>query len=604
MSKTVLKRYAPLYISLLITAIVLALLFLRPSPALGLTVDVDAVKKFSGFDAGFKLLDPDTGQPETVIIDADANLAGGEVADIDRATLDIVQLSGDAGFIDFSGTGSDPAVLLPLPVAPDYLAIEFFDVTSGLPVDSTGDTQGLLFVDVQLVNVIGDDLGFGYGYRGQQGGGSIRFKIKYTPPQIAGTYQATLRLLDVNGAELANNTTNFVLLNQLAPGSAIALTTIYPRGATEAMSRDLVIVRADISDDVLWSVVSVTANLGLLGSGSATLDPVSKFHPAILAKWGVDPATTDFLAPVKILPDVPLPEEFTCDGCSVPITVVDIAGQQLQLTDSAAATVDLVNKRSSFSIYLMPGVQFISTPLQCDQGGPLCTGDFEFDLEQFLSQTAVNAAAGFSTGGAVVEIIWYYCALGSTICPSPGVSGDFVSFVPGLTVNPLAKVGTGKGFILVAKDTAFNTLLDTGDNPQLSDALPVPIKLTFTGDVFADTTPFTLPGLEVRTVWNLVGLHSERNSTVGALVNNVQVTERLWQQLFSFTNSLDILLDSSGKVIRDPLTDKPLLALTQGVFKNLFSLDEEIRAGGGFWLEMCDDKPECNSIIGPVQEPR
>ena len=74
MSKAVLKKYAPLYIALLVTGVVMALLFLRPDAALGLTVDVDAVKKFEGFPAGFKLVDPKTGELETVVIESAMNI--------------------------------------------------------------------------------------------------------------------------------------------------------------------------------------------------------------------------------------------------------------------------------------------------------------------------------------------------------------------------------------------------------------------------------------------------------------------------------------------------------------------------------------------------
>ena len=89
MSKTAIKRYAPFYIALLVTGIVMVLLFLRPESALGLTVDVDAVKKFEGFPAGFKLLDPNTGQPETVVINAEVSLAELEFGRVTSATLGI-----------------------------------------------------------------------------------------------------------------------------------------------------------------------------------------------------------------------------------------------------------------------------------------------------------------------------------------------------------------------------------------------------------------------------------------------------------------------------------------------------------------------------------
>ena len=77
----------------------------------------------------------------------------------------------------------------------------------------------------------------------------------------------------------------------------------------------------------------------------------------------------------------------------------------------------------------------------------------------------------------------------------------------------------------------------------------MPIKLSFSGKV-STAPPDRVPvGTNVRPVWNLVGLHSERDSTVGTLVSNVDLEvagERLWVQLFGFKNNLDILLDNQG----------------------------------------------------------
>ena len=136
----------------------------------------------------------------------------------------------------------------------------------------------------------------------------------------------------------------------------------------------------------------------------------------------------------------------------------------------------------------------------------------------------------------------------------------------------------------------------------------MPIKLTFTGNAVAGPATRLLPGTEVKPVWNLVGLHSERNSTVGDLLQKVdtpRTARRLWQQLFAFENSLGILMNSNG-VVHDPQTKRPLISLVQGVFQNLFENSAAISIGSGFWLEMCNggNLAECTSSIGPVLERR
>ena len=62
-------RYIPLYVSVLVTVIVMSLLFLRPDPALGLTVAVDSPQNERNNLTGFTL-------GESVVITARINLEG------------------------------------------------------------------------------------------------------------------------------------------------------------------------------------------------------------------------------------------------------------------------------------------------------------------------------------------------------------------------------------------------------------------------------------------------------------------------------------------------------------------------------------------------
>ena len=220
----------------------MVLLFLRPESALGLTVDVDAVKKFEGFPAGFKLLDPNTGQPETVVINAEISLAELEFGQVTSATLGISQTTGDGGFKNFGATEVDPAVELPLPTAPNYTAIVGRELTSSLP-ESGGKPQGKLVVDVELVQLIPDAFGYGYWYRGKLGGGRIKITIRYIPPELAGTYVASVPPYfdGVSGrSRLAPpSTTEFKVVAPFVSGDVEALATMYPRGETAALTETL-----------------------------------------------------------------------------------------------------------------------------------------------------------------------------------------------------------------------------------------------------------------------------------------------------------------------------------------------------------------------------
>ena len=223
MSKTTLRRYAPLYVALAVTAVVMALLFLRPDSALGLTVDVDAQAKFEGFPAAVPL-----DQPQ--IIGVEINLPEGEFQAITSATLGIVQTTGAGVFIDF-GSGGDPTVVIPLPVGPNFDKIVFEDLSDQLPVDGGGNTQGKLFVDVELVRAIADAFGYGYGYRGGRGGGLIQITMSYTPPSLSGVYVATVDVLsNVSGPDtvLASSQTQFSVLDPISGDAVTVLSTMYP----------------------------------------------------------------------------------------------------------------------------------------------------------------------------------------------------------------------------------------------------------------------------------------------------------------------------------------------------------------------------------------
>ena len=593
LSRILLKRYAPFYLALLVIGVVMALLFLRPDSALGLTVEVSAVKKFPDFPApaGFKLGDP-------VIINADVGLQG-DFEPIKKVTLTVAQDTGDAGFTGFT-------VNLPFPQAPNYAPIASADISGSLPVVG-GQTQGKLFVDVRLVETTPDPFGYGYGYRGKLGDGFIKYTITYVPPKIRGTYTATFRLLFVQDSPetLLHDpvSTKFSILGPFVAGDLVALPTIYPRSAEGALSRDMVVLRAMVPASKFGSVVSITADPGLLNPNKDTMASVSSFHPALLEKWDIDTRADWQLAlPFKVIPQQgPLTGTFF-----VSLRAIDTAGQVLELGGSAGAPVKVLDKRQTFNVYLMPNLNFLSTPLQCATGD--CAANSEHKISNLLAQAATRGAPGIATLADAVEIMWYYCPDGGA-CPSGGAAPKFVSYAPGRAQQEFTAVGTGKGYIVKAKDSAFKTLTFPGGTQFPVDLeVPVPIKLTFSGAAVALPPPFTPAGQEVKEIWNLVGLHSERDSTVGNLVNNVDLeAERLWIQLLGFENSLDILLDANGLMVRDRATGKPVVTLVQNVLQNLsFNRNQSISAGDGFWLEMCADvgRPQCNGIIGPVLEPR
>ena len=156
--------------SIIVTAVVMILLFLRPEEAIGLSLVVDQPLNARNQEDGFKLFDVTTGLPETVVITSQVRFEGGAEV-VPTAAVDIIQESGEAGFTD--------VLALSLPVRAT--------TSEALTVP-----QGTLLLDVVLegIKVLPVGGGFAYGYDGvTQTGGLVKFTLKYTPPPITGDYE-------------------------------------------------------------------------------------------------------------------------------------------------------------------------------------------------------------------------------------------------------------------------------------------------------------------------------------------------------------------------------------------------------------------------------
>lgn len=580
MTKSVLRKYAPLYTSLAVTGLVMTLIFLSPGSALGLTVAIDTPENARNGEAGFTL-------GEALVIPAQVNLAG-EEEQIQSITLDIAQVSGDSGFV---------AAQVDLPAE-----VGTFDLSSQL-------TQGSLSVAVTFNDVTkayygyAPDLNFGYGYGygyiggsgagyvGSAGAGSINFAITYTPLGIAGDYSATVTT--ATPEESVSFTTNFSIL-AARTGTSTVLDTIYPRtegGA--ALAGDLVILQlkvagtaAEMATDASGTpevLVTATGNLFTSGASSNMLD-ASKFHKSLRDKWGVD-ADADFLAAVTIHPDA-------VPGTIVPvIQLEDIAGQ----TDSLNGSVVVAGSRTSFNTYVQPGFNFLSPALECTAGTPACTSSLEYDIEELLKQSVTNGATGYDDLADVVEIIWGYCALDTDASHCPANAADtpsFVSYVPGRSANDLTSLNPGNGYIVKAYAAAFETNECTSPCQLVGDDVPSPIKITFNGLVNSDTDGVV--GSEaVYAIWNLVGPQSETDTTVGAYLQAITYPLRDWEQLIALDNLLDVSRDSSGN--QSMLANGvPEVVFLSQKFRTLSGPPIEapgdvIPAGSGLWLRMDAD---------------
>ena len=121
--------------------------------------------------------------------------------------------------------------------------------------------------------------------------------------------------------------------------------------------------------------------------------------------------------------------------------------------------------------------------------------------------------------------------------------------------------------------------------------IPVPIKLTLTGAFVKDLETLP-PSTTVKPKWNLVGPHSEVDTSVGLFLRPVTVPEQTWETLIAFSNRLDVSFDSSGAVNTLPNGEASIILETK--FKTLLGpvfdppSGEIIPVGSGLWLYMCE----------------
>lgn len=560
-------RYIPLYVSVLVTAIVMSLLFLRPDPALGLTVAVDSPQNERNNLTGFTL-------GESVVITARINLEGA-VENIASAKLSLTQNAGDPGFTNV--------------------------VAVGLPIDEvTGDSvalpQGTLVVDVVYteVTIIPPANGYAYGYQGGGvSGGVITYTLTYTPPSIGGDYEAQLSV--TTDQQVVSNTTEFSVLSPL-------VTTIVPLFPSQdpVGHSGIVVFGVNFGENSAQDISGawVTAQ----DDSRRAMFKREDLHPAILEKWDV-PALADLILPFRIA-DV----DANNTTLSFTIKTEDIAGQTDTLED---IEVTLTDSRSSFDVYLMPGFNFVTPALQCVNS--TCSGD-EYDIEALLAAQTVSRdklnPAFLAEISEVVGDVPLNKVVETVFAWEPA-SDTFPSYTTSPSADTLLKMKAGHGYII--KSASINGVepfkVFTGDYPQFEEGteVPVPIKLTFEGTVIIDPGQ-SLPIYSVEPVWNLVGAHAERDTSVGVFLSPVSFPARKWVALFEFRNTLEFAFDDDGDVKRLAGGQAELLFVNR--FETLLGPDfgpqpagDVVRAGSGLWLLMCDGPAEeCGGGLAPVLE--
>jgi len=412
---------------------------------------------------------------------------------------------------------------------------------------------GKLVVQVQWTNLEAAlPLGYGYGYEGGIGGGSIDFSIDYTPPfyvypqpasgemTVAGSYNATLTVTSTTETKVSTATAFNI-------GSDVYVSTIYVSGEVSALDGDLVVYQVNVRDHMVVDVA--------VAGTSDSLTPLSEINPVLVDKWLAD--GTWFL-PYWIPAGTP-PSNVTID--------LDIYGAGTRPTVTGTGTATVASTRSEFNIYLMPGANHISFPM-------LPTTGTNFDLETLLSQPVANADATFvatlghtPTLADIVESIWYYTG---------GTSPEWQAYLPGPAADDLTEAGLFQGLWIFTDATAFRSF----------SSVSSPIKMTLAGRGLEAGQQDLPPSHDVYNGWNSLGLVSERASTVSHMLAPLDLGTPYLMSWLNYT-----------KLVPGIGSGTPYVATETGRYQGLYN-STAIQPGDGFWFFYGETS---NSIV-PVLE--
>jgi hypothetical protein len=336
------------------------------------------------------------------------------------------------------------------------------------------------------------------------------------------------------------------------------LGTIYPSGVTAARSGDPIIFQLNASDagsGILCAEVVLDNTVTTLPqpctpdsySNSSVLQPFkqpAQIAQAVRESWGT---SGEWLYPALV------PEGTPPGALDITVRVVDLAGNSTTTTVPATVQANLV----AINIPLMPGANLVSLPLIPDDRD---TGNIERLLE--LS----NSTYDNTTVKNVTDKIWYYDATQTDLAEyerwkvySPSDVG----------VDTLDTMGTGRGYWWITKENEFTML------PPLSgftQQTPKVENFAYEG-VFLRQGAEAPPVYEIKSGWNLIGLHSENLITgknyLAALGRGDSAG---WSSLLRYDNFVEFPIGTEGR---------PKYEL--GHFTRVFETDS-LKPAQGFWL--------------------
>jgi hypothetical protein len=362
----------------------------------------------------------------------------------------------------------------------------------------------------------------------------------------SGTNAIVVNLTDSGGLEPdATDTVNNVLTKSVVLDTTgpvlTALTPVYPYTATAATP----------GDPIVWQITATDADTSV---STVTLGPTesmvaSSALPDVLTdQWGT---TGNYLAPTIVPASAP-PGSY-----SLNITATDAAGN----ASTATVTAQIVASMTAWNVCLQRGANLVSVPIQPTDGS----------IGTLLDQVVTNGGAGVTKVSDAVTSIQYWTG-GRT------GTGSFEVYA-GLPSDDLSEIMEGRAYWIFTDAAKFKA---ASPLPGFSASSYSCLNMTVAGLFLS---PGDVPPVfDVDEDWNMVGRHTEEDTTVEKFLKSVTVPTQTWSSLMTYKNAQDFDYANT-----DNLSMSDRVTQTLGSFQSRTDMSDPVNRGEGFWLFLLTD---------------
>jgi hypothetical protein len=216
---------------------------------------------------------------------------------------------------------------------------------------------------------------------------------------------------------------------------------------------------------------------------------------------------------------------------------------------------------TAWNVCLQRGANLVSVPIQPTDGS----------IATLLDQSVSNGGTGVSKLSDAVTSIQYWTG-GRT------GTGAFQVYA-GLPSDDLSVITEGRAYWVFTNEEKF----------KAADPLPGFSTNSYSCMNMTVAGLFLSPGevppvFDVDEDWNMVGRHTEEDTTVEKFLKSVTVPTQTWSSLMTYKNAQDFDYANTGS-----LSMPARVTQTLGSFQSRTDMSDPVNRGEGFWLFLLSD---------------